>query len=280
MTNVLSKEKFRLTAYWRNRPLTAGEYLDFARELLQKLHQFDPDAFGCIYSYRDEDDDEETCYAEDFSDFNTRLLPQLKDPEIAYVNPDPNNKDLTLLSQDYFGFRMIFVGKRELGAREEVEITISAGATSPDSTSNIIIKFPPEGYPQFADKHYVQELFKLVVVHCEPEMAFVFSSKFRRTVAVQDSSRRYVARPVGWFTWIPDRDAKNYVPADIKTEEFANGTIITLCDAPPLSTDGDMVERARLVRDSLNTAGYLPPDPEADPDDINKLGYVINDGQT
>ncbi len=281
MNDKVFAEDWFLLAYWRNRPLTAGEYLDFARELLQKLHQFDPEAFGCIYSATDAANRNCTCYDEDFADFDERVLSQLARKNTPYMNPDdPDDRTFRRESVGYLGFLMSFIAQRDPDEDIFTVVSFSAGATDPEKTNNIIIEFPQSGYPQFADKHYVGELFKLVVAHCEPEEAYVISDEFRNLVGDYDSANRVVARPVGWFTWVPDKEAKNYVPADIKTEGFANGTIITLCDTPPLSTDTDMVERARLLRDSLQVAGYLPPDPEADPDDINKLGYVINDGQT
>ena len=278
MSERLAKEKFILGAYWRNRPLTAGEYLDFARELLQKLHQFDPEAFGCIYSATDAANRNCTCYDEDFADFDERVLSQLARKNTPYMNPDdPDDRTFRRGSVGFLGFRQIFICQRDPAEDDYVSVTISAGATDPKCVKNVVIEFPQSGYPQFADKHYVRELFKLVVAHCEPEEAYVFSNDFRDKIAVYDRYLYFVARPVGWFTWIPDKEAKNYVPADIETDEFANGTILTLCDTPPLSTDTDMVERARFLRDSLQVAGYLPPDPEADPGDINKLGYVINE---
>ena len=258
-TAILARENYYLGAYWHNRPLTAGEYLDFARELLQKLHQFDPEAFGCIYSATDAANRNCRCYEEDFADFDERVLPQLARKNTPYMNPDdPDDRTFRRESEGFLGFRQIFICQRDPTEDEYVSVTISAGATDPKCVKNVVIEFPQSGYPQFADKHYVGELFKLVVAHCEPETARVISYEISKLTGKKAREHGGVGSyPVGWFNWVPDPAAESYLPADTIRERFSNGVIIQLSEEIPSSENKDLISRAISIRDSLNVAGYL-----------------------
>ena len=202
----------------------------------------------------------------DFSDFEERLYPQLRDEEYGYINPDPDDEDYGRDSKFVTGFLEYFIAVREPGVEPtSAAVGISAGAVWTNTSNYILVEFPREGAPEFESLDHVKALFRLVVEYCQPEEGHVLSNKWRRKVAIYTRDNYLVVPPVGWLTWVADKRAVEVLPPWVSYEEVGEGLIVWFSERPVHSTDEEAVEKARALRDRLHENGYLPGDPRVDP---------------
>ncbi len=241
-------EEFFLGAYWKNIPLTARQYLEFSKELLLKLQAFDPCWFGwggCP--------DADQGFKDDLSDFETVMLPHIKDQDMIYDNPDPANIDITLDSTCWLGFSNTY-GTTVPAVEGKILFSISAGASMGELNS-VVMHFPPQADAPFYDYAYVVALFKLVIEHCDPDHALVISHEFRNQVEFKDGDAHI---EIGWLSYLANRSTTPALPPGTEYELSSyDGPIITLMRELPSAENPEHVARALHIRDALRQRGYL-----------------------
>jgi len=241
-------EKYSLTVRWRNRPITAREYLAFSKGLLQRLAAFDP-VFNNLFSWG-KGPNQKAWFAENYSDLEDKVFPQINEEDIRYQNPDPDNWVLTLDSTCFKGFRMSYSNTDKL---EEGQLTvgIGAGAMDDDITNVVHIEFPEVNYPQFYDYNFVSALMKVVIAYCEPREGFVISHPFWEAVESEDEP--VGTCPIGWLTYLADPAVNDLLPSDVEREKLSTGGILIILkhNPPPSPENPEDVASAIRIRDAV-----------------------------
>ena len=116
------QEKLSFMALFRDYEMTAQEYLDFCRNFIVRLRDFD-ERFKTVYSVGFT---AKSCryIKEDLSDFDEVVLSQLS-RSVAYINPDPANKKLTLQSRNRVSFVHSFSNTHK--SKNKISVSISGG---------------------------------------------------------------------------------------------------------------------------------------------------------
>jgi hypothetical protein len=239
-------EEYFLSVRWKNRAMTAEQYLAFSKGLLQELMQFDP-VFSNLFSWG-QGPNQKAWFAQNYSDLDDKVFPQLNDEEIRYENPDSDNWKLTLDAKSFIGFTMSYSNTDKL---EEGQLTvrINAGATT-DSMNVVGIEFPTVNYPQFYEYDFVSALMKVVVEYCQPQHGYVISHPFWEAVELEDSP--IGTCPIGWLTYLADEKVKTLLPSDVEYEVLTTGgTLITLKHSPPSAENEADIARAIRIRDAV-----------------------------
>lgn len=241
------KNEYYLNVRWKNRPMTAREYLAFSRGLLQTLVKFDP-VFANLFSWKNSP--QKAWFAENYTDLDDKIFPLIGLKESRYENPDPDNWELTLDSKFATGFSSAYhsTDKAEEG---KLTVHINAGGTSGNSTNVVRIEFPEVNYPQFYEYDYVFALTKRVIEYCQPREGFVISHPFWN--AVESEKVKSSTCPVGWLTYLADASVNDLLPPDVEREVLSTGgTLITLKHEPLPSPDNpEDVAKAIRIRDIL-----------------------------
>jgi len=226
--------------------MTAREYLAFSKGFLQTLAKFDP-MFSNMFSWGN-GPNQESWFADNYSDLEDKVFPELDDDEIRFQNPDPDNWKLTLDSKSFIGFITSYSNEDEEG---QFTVNIGAGAPDGDTTSVVSIEFPRVNYPQFHDYDFVSALMKVVIEYCKPRKGFVISHPFWDTVRSEEVKSSTC--PIGWLTYLADPTVNDLLSPDVEREVLSTGgTLITLKHSPLPSPDNtDDVAAAIRIRDIL-----------------------------
>ena len=118
-------EEIDLLTRFKNYSMTVQEYLDFYRNFIVRLRDFD-ERFKTVYSVGFT---AKSCryIKEDLSDFDEVVLSQLS-RSVAYINPDPANKKLTLQSRNRVSFMHFFSNTHK--SKNKISVSISGGVCS------------------------------------------------------------------------------------------------------------------------------------------------------
>lgn len=224
----------------------------FSKRLLQALSQFSP-LFRNLFAWG-RGSGKEVFFAEDFSDFEGKLLPLIHDKKRCYENPDPTNKGFTLDSIGFAGFRASYSNTDA----DNFTLTLSIAAGAPEFHSSVVnIEFFKETNPSFYDYAFTSALMKLLINYCEPHYAFVISHPFWNAVEIEDEDGLNI-RPIGWLTYLADPRTAQLLPTDVEQEVLpTGGTLITLQHEFPSADNPDDVAAAIRIRDVLLDAGLL-----------------------
>lgn len=125
MNNLNSSSNFNIFARFKNPELTAREYVDLCKRLVQAIQAGMPDLFSEeIYAWGY--NTKTSGYLQkDWSNFDEIAFRQINYTEIAYQNPDPKNKKLTWESRSHLGFSSSYSNTKS--KKRRIEISISAG---------------------------------------------------------------------------------------------------------------------------------------------------------
>ena len=239
-------EEYFLTVRWKNRPMTAREYLAFSKGLLQTLERFDS-VFSHLFSWGN-GPNQKSWFAENYGDLEDKVFPQLNDEEIRYENPDPDNWDLTLDAKSFIGFIESYSNTDKV---EEGQLTVSinAGATT-DSMNVVRIEFPKVNYPQFYEYDFVSALTKVVIEYCHPHHGYVISHSFWEAVESEDEP--VGTCPIGWLTYLENQAVNSLLPPDVEREVLStDGTLIILKHSLPSADNEADVAAAIRIRDAI-----------------------------
>lgn len=123
----MKDDRIVLSAYWKNRRITAREYINACYEFLARLREFS-EAFAsrCVVIGRTP-----IILSSELDRFREILSQAIEDPESAYGNPDPSNQSLTPDSTSTLGFRVSFSDPdSKATANTAIGVSVTAGAYS------------------------------------------------------------------------------------------------------------------------------------------------------
>ena len=240
-------EEYFLSVRWKNRAMTAEQYLAFSKGLLQTLAQFDS-LFVNLFSWGN-GPNQKAWFAQDYSDLDDKVFPQINEEDLRYQNPDPDNWELTLDSTCFKGFRMSY-SNTDILEEGQLTVSIGAGAMDDDILNVVGIEFPKVNYPQFYEYDFVSDLMKVVIEYCQPQHGYVISHPFWEAVELEGEP--IGTCPIGWLTYLANQAVSNQLPSDVEREVLSTGgTLITLKHPLPSAENEADVASAIRIRDAL-----------------------------
>ncbi len=239
-----------LAAYWKNRKITAREYIELCYTFLRKLQSFSP-AFEnrCVMIGT-----ETLILPSDYPSFERILAEVINDKDYLYENPDPKNKTFTLDSSMSGGFSAPFSDPDpEATDATAISIRVAAGAYGGkySPTNVVLIEVPATSDLLAGDLEKVKQLLKLVVEHWQPSFAVLTSSQLRRSL---DPARKN-SFTVGPLTYFADSRVKTLADGTAVSENGPDKGVLLTIKAPTPWTAA--VDVFRPCYDRLSAAEAL-----------------------
>lgn len=227
--------------------INAEEYINFCKKIILKLKSFD-----IIFSSEnvlDVENRKSYFFKDDLSDFNTDKLKLIinEQKDIAYLNPNDGNKELTKLSKSWLGFSsIIFFGSDDtIESEPEVTLNISQGATD-QIPATIKIEYANDKQYKLS-KEYVFRLIEEVTKVVEVMDAYAISSKFFLKI------RRRGKLPVGWINYTRNKSILTMLKSEEERKELANGIIFSISEKESFDQFNQiLIERSIEISDFLS----------------------------
>src|SRR5437870_628103 len=168
----MDSERVVVNAFWRERPISAGEFILTCRAFLARLLTVSSVfADRCIVI-----GNRPVVLPSNEESFRRVMLSALAEEDYAFVNPDPSNHKLTNDSKLSQGFSIAFIDPNPRATEETaVSILVRAGAHGGDysPTNAITIKIPPTHRTLWQDRDKAKQLLSAVLETWNPEFAII-----------------------------------------------------------------------------------------------------------
>jgi len=239
-------EKIILNFSIDKKEINAEEYIVFCKKIILKLRSFD-DIFSSE-NVLDVENRKSYFFKDDLSDFNTDNLKLIinKQKDIAYLNPNDENKELTNLSKSWMGFSsIIFFGSDDsIESEPEVTLSISQGATD-QIPATIKIEYANDIQYKLS-KEYVFKLIEEVTKAVKVIDAYAISSKFFSKI------RRRGKLPVGWINYTRNKSILTMLKSEEARKELVNGVIFSISEKDSFDQLNQiLIERSIEISDFL-----------------------------
>ena len=242
-----------LMIVFKDRPMTAREFIAFNKKILMELETYNPmfqNLFGWGFA-----EDALSYFKSDKSDFEEILSRQINFKESAYINDDPNDKEMHLDSYSYTGYSNSY-SNTEKTKEGQLTVFIRGGEDERKSSALLRIDFSRYNYPEFQDREFVTQLLqKSLGFFDEVICAFVISVPFRREVDPYENNPYDIA--IGWINYLPVPEIYDLLPDGVEKEHYENGTLFSISEVPASVEDAKIVKKAIQIRDTLGAKGYL-----------------------
>ena len=236
-------------AYWRDRKLTAREFIHSCFAFLSELKTISKSFSNRCIVVRQQ------CVPlpDDFQSFERAMAEYLTDPENVYANPDTSTDSFTLDSTLLQGFVASFSDPNPNATSESaISIFAAAGAHGhPNATGSAVIKLPPRYASLVADSNLSRALLNVMVDTWRSEFVSIFS---RELIRVLDPKRVH-KRPFGVLMYFTDDEPASAIgdTADIEVRD-SGGIVVTIPVSQPWAAGADV---CRPCFDRLASAGFL-----------------------
>ncbi|GHT15295.1 hypothetical protein FACS189426_22740 [Bacteroidia bacterium] len=240
-------EAYELIIHFKSPTMTAREYLDFSKNILIRLAEFDSifrDLFGwgTKANARRQIDPS-------LNDFYEIVFKQIEDKTIAYENPDPDNKNFTLDSKCFIGYGNSYSNTTR---KKDGQITVSIEAGKDTQTGILIIEFPECNFIRFNEYAYVRSLFQKCIQMLNPVYGYIISDAI---IELNNADRN--ESEIGWFTYLGEKNILNILPDYIYKEELENGTLFLLSKDIPDVSNRETEYKIKEIRKSLMKKNLL-----------------------
>jgi len=222
--------------------LTAEEYINFCKNILQSLMNFD--SYFSNFGSWNLETNSAINFGDNFEDFYDKVFLQIKDKEIAFINPNSKDKDFQNESISPFGFRTSYTPNSIIESNANISIDVSP--TSSSRSSFFLFEFPSEQIERFINIHFAMALLKNLQIILHPIDGTIFTKPFFHKVNKKDFDP-----PIGWITYIKDSSRIKNISVDLIKEFASDGVILILKESCPDSNDIDYVNKAIEIRDML-----------------------------
>ena len=242
-------EHIRVAGYWRERKLTAREFIDACYAFLCRL--------GSVSESLSERctvvDGDLVKLPSTLPSFEESMLKWMQDPNYVYTNPDSSVRSLTFDSTLPQGFTMSFSDCNPKATSENAfSILVRAGAHGhPNASGSAVIQVPPLHAAMIADARFARTSLQIMIDAWQPEFASVFSNEL---LSVLDPARKN-PRPFGPLMYFAKIDPAALIGICGRVEPTSSGGTIVQIDAPL-----PWVQSAALFQscfEALSRAGYL-----------------------
>ena len=241
-------EEINVLCRFPNIEMTTREYLKFSKNILSQLKIFSDD-YKTFYAWGSEA--KAGMYLkEDLSDFESVVFNQLRSDELAFINPEKSNKDLTLDSKCHINFGNTYsINKNH---KDKIDITISAGSINKNEVGLLNFEFSNSLQPYL----YFTDLLSLLEFSIElinPFYATISSFEFRKKVSLKDDQIK-----IGWITYFSNKNVAEILPKWVNKKVLPNkGVIFWLSNEKVLSTNEEEVLKTTKIRDLLRSKKFL-----------------------
>jgi hypothetical protein len=238
-------------AYWRERVLTAGEFIDSCYRFISELAKVSSSFSNrCTVA-----DHEILVLPHDLPSFREILSKSLADPDYVYKNPDPSVDSFTLNSTLPQGFVAAFSECDPQATQESaVTILVRAGAHGHlNATGSAFLTLPPHQAGLAYDTVKRDELMEVMLRVWSPEYASISSKELIRVL----DPERTNGRSFGALMYFEDQIVETVVadtPHVRVLPRPAAGKAIAI-DAPAPWVNS--VEKFRPCFEKLKNAGQL-----------------------
>ena len=239
-------EEIDLLTRFKNYSMTVQEYLDFYRNFIVRLRDFD-ERFKTVYSVGFT---EKSCryIKEDLSDFDEVVLSQL-DKGVTYINPDPANKKPTLQSKCRINF-MHFVANTHR-RNNHVTVSITCGRIEEEEISL--------GAVNIAYSKDLQETLTLDELLARLEfmvgvlpLAYAMIGHTLIMDEINDGLNENLDEiKIGWITYTNRIETAEVLPNYVSYKKLPTGVIFWLSDTKIAADNMEYVEKAIEVRNIL-----------------------------
>jgi hypothetical protein len=249
----MNEEHVLLGAYWRERRITARQFIELCFNFLVSLRDFSSAFDHHCVAIGQLPDVVPVSVPKDYASFEQLMMKAVPHPERAYTNPDPANRHFTLESTHVSGFSVAFSDAGQEGIRPtELGVYVAAGGHGkfgpPDS---VLIEIPPD-YREFWYGQRAKELMRIVVSAWQPSFATLTSRELRKAL---DAERKNNIT-LGVVTFFSDRAAGDVAKECASVETLPNGGVLISVEDVP-SPWAESVDRFRPCYSRLNNAGLL-----------------------
>jgi len=238
------KEKVMLRLRFDKADLTADLYISFCKKVLESLMNFD--SYFSDFGSWNLQTNSAVYFGNDFQDFHDKVFQLINNEDIAYINPNSEDKDLHDYSISPFGFRTSFTPNNTVESNANISIDVSP--TSSSRYSFFIFEFPSEQIEKFINRQFVVALLKNLQIILQPIDGTILTKPFFHKVNKKDFDP-----PIGWITYIKDSPKIKEVSVNVVKEFTQDGVILILKENCPDSNDIEYVKRAIEIRDFLDT---------------------------
>jgi|SRR6266850_1417865 len=246
----MESERVVLNAFWRERPISAGEYIATCRTFLAALPSVSSVfADRCIVI-----GNRPVILPSDEASFQKVMLSALAEEDYAFENPDPSNHELTTDSRLSQGFSFAFSDPDPHATEQTAaSILVKAGAYGGvySPTNSVTIKIPPTYRSLWEDREKARQLMFAVLEHWKPEFAMITSYELRRAL----DPKRVNDFSVGPLTYFADENAARIAKGKASVETTSGGGTLLSIDAPPPWANA--LDRFKDAYAALDKAGFL-----------------------
>lgn len=241
------------------RLLSAQEYLDFSKEFLLKLKEFDP-CFHNVYAWG------KTARAgrylqEDLSDFHEVVFKQIYSKGACYINAEGQpEKEFSLSSRCCSGYLNSYSSSKS-DRDKKISISISHLGELNNVSDVLVFDF---------NKHLQQELnlhdliarLEFTINNLPVLRTYIGSYEFTKIAPLpkDEALRKTVQNTIriGWINYLWNPEVDKILPAEISRKVLPNGGVIFwLTEEKALSTNQEAVEKAIMVRDAFEKHGLI-----------------------
>ncbi len=244
------QEKLSFMALFRDYEMTAQEYINFCKHFMIRLQAYD-ERFKTIYSWG-LTAKKSGYIKEDLSDFDEVVFKQLS-RSIAYINPDSDNKKLTLQSRNRVSFMHSFSNTNK--SKDKISVSISGGVCS-----HAAISYTGLGGIYFNYSNDLQEQLTLSELLDRLEFTvsvvpLLYSSigyiSFSNIVNELDIDKKLDEIKINWITYTNRIETAEVLPDYVSYKKLPTGVIFWLSESKITADDTEYVEKAIEVRNIL-----------------------------
>lgn len=226
-----------LMVRYKPRRLTAKEYIDYSKKVLSELCNLHP-IFKNLCGWGKKPTDW-YCFNPSFDDFDSVVLSQIEDNELAYINEDKTNKNLEWNSYSPIGFLNSYSNTKK---EKEGKVSVKILDGSDNWTGHINIDFPTINYPDFNQLDFCMKLLQVCVELTQAEYAVILPSRLRKEV---EKINKY------WIGWITFFRGDIQASGTENNYQFGNGSIFFLPVENYTMTTETEIQNALKIRENM-----------------------------
>jgi len=241
---IYSEKNLTVCAYWYDRVIRGGEFLDQSIAFLKKIILTLPE-LSILKVVRDPKESSGLIDS-DFSNFDEEVISALP-KDYVFIDPGSANKKFTKHSTAATSFRGSFLLTSDDGVKE-LSVRISVGTPNIRSSNNSIIEFSPD----LESAESARNILEASIEFWQPHHAHVGRYEVEKMLnqPVGDAH-------IGWITYLSDLNAQGALPSGIRGERFNSGILIQAAELPGYQGDAQDIEQMRRILDALAPYGFL-----------------------